>query len=317
VNGPHLPPPIVVLAAPRSFSSLFCAMLGQHPEMYGLPETHLFRVETVRAWIDRAAQEAWPMEHGLLRAVAELHFGAQDDEGIQAARRWLAARADLSTRFVLRSLADRVFPQIVVEKSPSTGALRQSLLRTRRYFPKARYLHLVRHPRGFCESVFRLQELMQRERPVPASHWIMKLPTIQPPDAWEGAGEVDPQGAWYRRNRRISNFLETVPPPRRMLLRGEELLSKPDEVLYSLTTWLGLRNDAAAIAAMQHPECSPYASFGPVGARYGNDRFFLENPVFQAGARPSERLAGALPWRTDGRGFTPSVTALAREFGYH
>jgi Sulfotransferase family len=292
-------------------------MLGQHPEMYGLPETHLFRVETVRAWIDRAAQEAWPMEHGLLRAVAELHFGTQDEEGIQAARHWLAARADVSTRFVLRSLADRVFPQILVEKSPSTGAHRRALLRTRRYFPKARYLHLVRHPRGFCESVLRLQEFMQRERPVPASHWIMKLPTIRPPDAWDGADEVDPQGAWYRRNRRIVNFLETIPPSRRMLLRAEELLSKPEEVLYSLTTWLGLRGDAEAIAAMQHPECSPYAFFGPAGARYGNDRFFLQDPVFRPRERPSERLAGELPWRTDGLGFTPVVQELASQLGYH
>jgi hypothetical protein len=285
--------------------------------MYGLPETHLFRVETVRAWIDRAAQETWPMDHGLLRAIAELHFGAQDDDGVQAARHWLAARAGLSTRFVLRSLADRVFPQIVVEKSPSTGGYQRALLRTRRYFPGARYIHLVRHPRGFSGSVLRLQEFMCKERPVPASHWIMKLPRIHPPDGWADSSEADPQGAWYRRNRRISNFLESVPPARRLLLRGEELLSKPDDVLYSVTTWLGLENGASAIDAMQHPERSPYAFFGPAGARYGNDRFFLEDPVFRPRREMAEELDGALPWRSDGRGFTPAVRELAREFGYH
>ncbi len=256
------------------------------------------------------------MDHGLLRAVAELHFGTQDDEGVQAARHWLAVRADVPTRFVLRSLADRVYPQIILEKSPSTSANRRTLLRTRRYFPRARYLHLVRHPRGFCESVLRLQEFMQREGPVPASHWIMKLPKLRPPDAWNDANEIDPQGAWYRRNRRISTFLETIPAPRQMLLRSEDLLSKPNEVLYSLTTWLGLRSDADAIAAMLHPERSPYAFFGPAGARYGNDRFFLQDPGFRARPQPSDRLDGPLPWRTDGLGFTPTVKDLAIQLGY-
>src|SRR5438874_389166 len=32
--------PVFILALPGSFSSVVCAMLGQHPEMYGLPETN-------------------------------------------------------------------------------------------------------------------------------------------------------------------------------------------------------------------------------------------------------------------------------------
>src|SRR5260221_9464285 len=30
--------PVFILALPRSFSSVVCGMLGQHPQMYGLPE---------------------------------------------------------------------------------------------------------------------------------------------------------------------------------------------------------------------------------------------------------------------------------------
>ena len=39
--------PIFVLAAPRSYSSLVNAMIGQHPELYGVPELNLFQCETV------------------------------------------------------------------------------------------------------------------------------------------------------------------------------------------------------------------------------------------------------------------------------
>ena len=43
----ELPPPVFVLAPVRSFTSVVCAMIGQHPQMYGLPETNLLCHATV------------------------------------------------------------------------------------------------------------------------------------------------------------------------------------------------------------------------------------------------------------------------------
>ena len=37
--------PLFILAPPRSFTTVTSAMIGQHPEMYGLPETNLFVAE--------------------------------------------------------------------------------------------------------------------------------------------------------------------------------------------------------------------------------------------------------------------------------
>ena len=31
--------PLFILAPPRSFTSVVCAMIGNHPQMLGLPET--------------------------------------------------------------------------------------------------------------------------------------------------------------------------------------------------------------------------------------------------------------------------------------
>ena len=37
--------PLFLLAPPRSYTSLVNAMLGQHPQAFGLPELCLFNVE--------------------------------------------------------------------------------------------------------------------------------------------------------------------------------------------------------------------------------------------------------------------------------
>jgi len=79
---------------------------------------------------------------------------------------------------------------------------------------------------------------------------------------------------------------------------------------------MGLSSDAEAIEQMKHPERSPYAQLGPPGARFGNDRFFLENPVLHPERAEPQSLDGPLPWREDGREFLPEVKALAREFRY-
>ena len=83
-----------------------------------------------------------------------------------------------------------------------------------------------------------------------------------------------------------------------------------------LAQWLGLRADTSAVASTLHPERSPYARFGPAGARLGNDIFFLERPALRpARARPAS-MAGLLGWLQDGRGFSPEVMDLGHHLGY-
>jgi hypothetical protein len=102
-----------------------------------------------------------------------------------------------------------------------------------------------------------------------------------------------------------------------MRVRGEDLLRDPDRVLQDIAAWVGVRTDPEAIRQMKHPERSPFAFLGPPGARYGNDRFFLENPALRASS-VTEALSveGQLSWRNDGVEFCQEVKELAREFGY-
>src|SRR5215831_16410513 len=96
--------PLFILAAPRSFTSVVCTMLGQHPQMYGLPELHLFGAETMGEWWEICERTRPAMPHGALRAVAELFYGKQTEHTITLAAGWLRRRSHYMTGFLLESL---------------------------------------------------------------------------------------------------------------------------------------------------------------------------------------------------------------------
>jgi len=290
-------------------------MLGQHPQMYGLPEVNLFCDRTMRERADRIARTVHPMGAGLLRAVAQIFFGGQTVPTLRQAQEWLDARAGLTTAAVFRALAHEVLPLTVVDKSPSTVSRPANLRRAHRHLPKARFLHLLRHPCGHGESVMKAAEQLRRRGPIPPAHWLSKVaayPSVRVP----GSGIPGPHNAWYVGHAIIADFLQSVPDAAQMRIRGEDLLADPDVVLPRIADWLGLRTEAAAIEAMKHPEASPYASVGPPGARYGNDVSFVHDPALRPGRPPEHRLDGPVSWRDDGQELPGAVKAMAAEFGY-
>jgi|ERR1043165_3828945 hypothetical protein len=88
-DGHRFRSPLFILGVPRSFTSVVCAMLGQHPQMYGLPELHLFTSQTLEERKNVWAQSTFNINHGLLRVIAELYFGKQTEETVIFARAWL------------------------------------------------------------------------------------------------------------------------------------------------------------------------------------------------------------------------------------
>ena len=313
--------PLFLLAPPRSFTSVIGTMLGQHPQMYGLPETHLFGCETMAEWWAMCEEQTFPRAHGLLRAVAELFFGGQTEGTVKLASGWLRRRSHFTTGMLMEVLVWRVHPLIVVDKSPSVVYSIKFLQRINNWFPGAKFIHLLRHPRAHGESVMKFIEERRRRGPIPASHWLLHLATYPDlsgaaSDALDRSRELDPLKGWNVLNHNISEFFESLPDNRKLRLRGEDLLQSPDEPLRQITDWMGLRNDDEAIVEMKHPERSPYACFGPPGARYGNDSFFLESPALRPARAKPQSLEGALSWREDCKGFLGEVKQLAREFGY-
>ena len=314
-----MPEMVFILAPPRSFTSITCGMLGQHPQLFGLPELRLFVADTVGEWLDLCSKATYPMASGTLRTVAELIFGQQSALSITMAQAWLAERSHWTTYQLTKTLAEVVHPRILLDKSPNLVYQPAALVRLHRNFPDARFIYLTRHPRGHGESVLKLKAHVEKLKgPLSADHWLIQIssfPAISASDLAE-PGVLDPQRGWYTLNSNVCKFLSSVSTDQKFTIRGEDLLADPDTWLRTTADWLGLRSDASAIEAMRHPENSPFVGFGPKGASRGNDPFFLRNPVFQPRDERSMSLEGPLSWRSDGRGFLPEVKELARSLGY-
>jgi hypothetical protein len=306
--------PVFVLAPPRSFSSVVAAMLGQHPQLYGLPELQLFGAETMADWWAVCGEASFPMSHGLLRAVAELIYGGQTPQNVYQASGWLRRRLSWSTGLVMEELARRVAPRLVVEKSPSIAYDLVFLQRAQAMFPQARFLHLVRHPAGHAESV--LKAIRQAADVGPVPQWLLRLGSFHatpPGQPVPAEAPMVPEDAWLILHQNILEFLSGVAPAQQMRIRGEDVLADPTAALSGVADWLGLRTDDVAMAATAHPEGSPFARFGPPGARLGNDANFLNDPQL----RPERAVTSSLDGRaTRARGISPAVRELAARFGY-
>jgi hypothetical protein len=291
--------PLFILTCMRSYSSLVSAMLGQHPEMYGLPELNLFMADTLGG-IMRKLHIIRPQSlHGLLRAVAQIEYEAQTAETVDRAQDWLQARAGWNACQLLACLAERAGSRILIDKSPGTALNPANLKRLHRNCPDARVLHLVRHPRAVCKSIHQLRQKTAQQRKD------------------DRVGELSPEELWLRINRNILDFTERLPLGQGMRIQGEQLLTEPERYLTQITEWLGLSSNAHSLQAMLHPEASPYACMGPLNARFGNDPNFLRNPRYVKRTIPVQRLEGPLEWlRDDVQGFSTQTLAIARRFGY-
>ena len=313
--------PLFILATPHSSSWTLCAMCGQHPRMYAVPELHLFVAHTIAEWLELCAPATFEMNHGLLRALAQLFFGAQSESTIKQASGWLMRRSHVTTGFLLEILAEATHPRLLVEASPSIVHQLAFMQRAYLMFPHARFLHLVWHPRAFAESVLESVRLLSRSGPLPPSHWLVRLALTPMPTEDQNPSEqpgsvLDPQGAWYCLNKNICGFLDTVPKDQQLRVCGESLRADADEFFARIATWMDLQVDPTAIQLMKHPERSPYAALGPANAPFGTDVFLPGAPVLCAEGEVIEGLDEPLPWRDDGQGFFPEVKRLAREFGY-
>lgn len=299
-------PPLFILSPPRSFTSVTCAMLGCHPEAFGLAEVNLFAGETM-ADMQELYRDRNHLSGGLLRSLSELAFAEQTEETIEAVRRWLRDNASMSTAELFRTMQEWAGDKILIDKSPLHTFTPEALPRMAANFPDARYLHLTRHPGDTVTSVLELQQRVRdlvRGKGRLAARLAQRFDTEDPPTKF-----------WLAPHVQILEFLETVPDAQQMRLRGEDLLSDPPRHLARIAEWLGIRTDRAAIDAMMHPENSPFAKYGPKNARFGNDPNFLERPQL----RPYSYTPRPLTWKTPGgaaRDLSAAICEYAVSLGY-
>lgn len=298
------PQPVFVLASPRSFTSLVCAMLGQHPETYGVPEINLLLMESMQQLVNYSKGKRSFMIQGLWRTIAQLYSGEQTMQSIDMARRWIHRRIDCSTGEIYTELCQHVAPLRIVDKSPAYSKNQKVLSYIQQTFPDAYYLYLTRHPLDQGMSVMKAPQAVTTLLASDSIDYSTTPPTI------------DPQYAWYKRQVKILDFLKTIPEDKQMRLRGEDLCNNPPLYLERICRWLNLSWDDASYQAMLHPEDSVYSCMGPYSAPWGNNPGFQRSPAFNYRPIKLKSLAGPLPWRDDKQEFTPEVIQLATELGY-
>jgi sulfotransferase family protein len=291
-----IPPPVVVLAPARSCSSVFVAMLGCHPELYGFPELKLFAYDTVGDVLDApprlpSFQRLSLPQHpapGLRRAVAQVVFGGQDADALASAGQWLTERRHWPTRDALAVLLGLVAPLVGVEKSPETSFDKAGPGRALEWYPSVRFIHLVRHPVTFQQSLQRT--LLLFDHPGVCAR------------------------AWLSAHRRIEAFCATLPPGQAMLVRAEDALSAPDSCLGAIARFLGVSGEVAALDQMRHPEGSEYAVDGRGQLDGYWDPGFLARPELRPPVVPAS-LRAPPEWDIP-ESLNEEIVELAVSFGY-
>lgn len=261
--------PLIILSPPRSFSSVVSTIIGQHPQLYGFPELHLFGADTVEEIMQGRAKMGKVAAPGLIRTLAQEHDGIQTTRTALRAIEWLNEHRDWTTQQLFNYLLELVDPRIGVEKSPATTKKARYLERSYQWFPNAYYLHLTRHPISARKSI---QEFFEH-----------KEGREQKKGKVSKKSSVDGLMVWYLMHKNILQFTNSLPPGQMMRIKGEEILAEPDRYLPQIAQWLGLSTDADAIKSMKHPENSPYAYTGPPPVPGGNDPKFMRNPIFRPG----------------------------------
>lgn len=266
-------------------------MIGQHPELYCFPELHMFVADTVGEVLDREQKKGrnYAGSPGVLRALAQLHYGEQTTGTVLKAGAWLVDHRHWSNKRLIDHLLELVSPCIGVEKSPITCMKPAWIERAYSYYPDAYFMHLTRHPVPTRSS---MQEFFEHRKQVTSTKGQKR------------SFELDNLFVWYRMHRNIIEFTNKLPLGQVMRLKGEDVLSEPDLYLPQIADWMGISTDKAAIEEMKHPENSPYACVGPSPTRGGNDGKFMRSPVLRSGRvrEPSLKEAFAknpIKWISD------------------
>lgn len=296
-----MPQPLFILCPGRSFSSVVSAMIGQHPQCYGLPELSIFVADTLGEALDAYSASGRRALPGLRRTIAELHYGTQTEETVDLAVAWMEANRQMTPRQVMDHIQDLVGDRILVEKSPANVIQAHCLNRVVDAYPSAHFLQLLRHPRSRGLSH---QKAMRQQA-------LMRLKSML-------GGELDYEAKWTDTHVMIHDLGRQLPPGQMMRIIGEDLLRESRFWLPQICEWLDIRDDEAAIEAMLHPEESPYSVPGPANAPHGTNSGFLENPTldFDRLARmETPTLDAPMDWAPE-RGFSAETRRLAAFYGY-
>lgn len=273
--------PILILCTPRSYSSVVCAMLGQHPQLYGFPELNLFVADVLGELLrlgDSQVLYGASYVTGLLRTIAELEFFVQSDETIRYARGWISAHSHWTTKQMFDWLLVRIYPKIGIDKSPRTSLSKRSIDRAFSSYPNSRVIHLTRHPISTLRSLLKSHQN--------SIDYKLNIDFVWLADFYARF--------WIQSQESILSIVQQLNRFQVIRVRAEDILFKPDIYLARLSEWLAIDSGPSSIQAMKHPEQSPYSRPAPMNLDGDGDANFLRYPqlrplmILEAPSAPPE-----------------------------
>lgn len=296
--------PIIIVAAPRSGSSLLLAALSAHPDLWSLYKESNQILEgpfhpELRGADSHALSED-DLDVMTREQILEDFFkSAGNLERLPLARHVPLrgrGRPWYSTTISMVSLPFKRPPIRLVEKSPR-NTLRIPFIR--KLFADARFIHLTRDARANIASLYGgwQDPLHYNVRPLPegfrlngydGSHWCFVLQ----PDwrSLDGSSLVDAcADQWRACNEHCLRDLREMPAERVFRLKFEDLVRSPATSLAEIATWADL-------------DAKPFA------------RFSDGLPVVQRSTSPTGMIRDTLPGEIEA--ILPHLAALRTQMGY-
>ncbi|NET35007.1 MAG: alpha/beta fold hydrolase [Cyanothece sp. SIO1E1] len=212
-----------LLSSPRSGSTLLRVMLAGHPALFCPPELHLLPFETMAE-----RQQALDNSHlgeGLQRAFMELK---QLDADTSKALIQNFTTQNGSIQGIYAELQQLAGPRLVIDKSPTYAGNIHTLNRAEALFEGAKYIHLVRHPYAVIDSF--------------VSNRMDKILGVSETDPYFLAEQV-----WAQSNHNILEFSRQVGPERCHLIRYEDLVNNPRQIMEPLCEFLEIPFESAML----------------------------------------------------------------------
>ncbi len=212
---PKNSPAIFVLSPPRSGSTLLRVMLGGHPRLFAPPELELLSFHTLQERLAACQGRYSFMLEGTVRTIMQLRNCAADE-----AQRIMqeCEQKGLTVADFYQWLQELAGERILVDKTATYVQDIEALRRAEAIFDEPFYIHLLRHP---C-AVIRSFEEARIDRIVRFQHAFTP----------RQLGEL----YWLLGYENSSRFLGGIPKQRRMDVRFEDLVSRPDEIMRALCT---------------------------------------------------------------------------------
>jgi acyl carrier protein len=277
---------IFVLSTPRSGSTLFRVMLAGHSGIFSPPELHLLPYNTLDQWSNRLIDlNQKHIKEGLTKAIAEL-----ESLNVEAAIKRLdhLQQEGFTVKQTYELLLEKAQGRFVIDKSPNHALDINTLRNAESVCDEPLYIHLVRHPLAVMESFVR-------------NRFAKMFGVNENP--WEYSGKL-----WRDMNNNILQHLSQVPSSRSRLIRYEDLVAHPENIMRSLCTWLELPFETEMLKPYEGNKMTDglrEASL-PIGDPNFNQHRKIESHFAENWKHHADKV----------NHLNPATIALAQEFGY-